>query len=436
LKISKNGVVQFLLTVGYCIVYILCYLKFLYPIFEYAGFTLFNTSLFVLVWSTLIATFPIIFHKGYKAISSFITIFIFVLVYVPFIITFGIGYNAPILKIIWIQLVFMGCMILLFYADRFTIKPSVKFQISTNKDITNAIFKTVLVITIISTLFIIYMYKDNLRFVAFGEEVYELRAENMKFATGIITRYLSSWLSVVFIPICLVYGLMYRNRLFFILACISCLIIYMATASKGVILFPVIFLAFYLLFKKVSLKNIYSKFVFALTTGLLMLLYVPTFSHSVFMAKSIVMWRVVGNGGYLTMWYYDFFSTNPYTYYSHIGIVNAITGAYSYDAPLGFVIGRKWNPLMNANANFWATDGIAAMGILGVIVITLLFFFVLAFFNSATKNINTLFALLLMIPFIYSILNVSLFSSLLTGGGFFILLFFMILSSNINITQK
>jgi len=148
------------------------------------------------------------------------------------------------------------------------------------------------------------------------------------------------------------------------------------------------------------------------------------------------MWRIAGNGGYITMWYHDFFSTNPYTYYSHINFINAVTGAYPYDVQLGQVVGGEYWGDMNANANFWATDGIAAMGFWGVATITFLLFFTLVFFNSITKKINPLFVLLLTIPFIYSLLNVSLFSTLLTGGGFLVLLFFIILNANINITQK
>lgn len=426
---------RYLFTIGYCIIYILCYVLFLNRYCEYAGFTLYNTDIDFIVISVLIAAFPIHFHKGYKAISSFITIFIYILLYVPIILTFGLGYNILESQIVGIQIIFMFCMILLFRADRFTMKSNISIRFSNHKDVTSLIFKTALIITVILTLYILYLYRGNLRFVAF-EKIYELRTANQKYGEGLIDGYLSSWLSVLLIPVCLTYGLIYKKKLYFIVACFASLIIYMSTGAKGIFLFPVFFIVCYLFLRRASVKKMYSKFVFLFATALLILLLFPAFSDKVHFAKSMTMWRIVGNGGYLTMWYHNYFSTNPYTYYSHINIVNIVTEAYPYDVPLGVVIGQAYWGSMNANANFWATDGIAACGMSGVILITFLLFSVLVFFNTITKKINTLFVLLLTIPFSYSILNVSLFTSLLSGGGFLMMLLFIILSSNSNITTN
>ena len=432
---SIEGVKRYIFTIGYCIVYILCYILFLNRYAEYAGFTLYNTNIAFIVLSVLIAAFPIRFHKECKSVSSFISIFIYVLLYVPIILTFEMGSGLPQLQIFGIQIIFMFCMILLLCADKFVVKPAITLRFSTNKDVTILIFNTVLVIAILLTLYVMWVYRGNMRLVSFNE-VYELRAKNAELGTGLFG-YISSWLYTFFVPTCLVYGLMNKKKRFIVFSCVSCVIIYMATGSKGFVFFPVIIGGCYWLFKRVAFKHIYSKFVSVLSFALLILLIVPTFSHHVFDIKMRIMWRIIGNGGYITMWYYDYFSANPYTYYSHVNIINRITGGYPYDVPLGFVIGREyWSPLMNANANFWATDGIAATGMFGVVLVTLLFFCIFVFLNSITKKINPLFVLLLTIPFIYSILNLSLLTSLLTGGGFLLMFFFIILNSNNNITTN
>jgi len=379
-NIKVENLKKIIYTIGYCIIYILCYIFFLNRYFEYAGFTLYNMDIAFITLSVLIAVFPILFYKKYKAISSFITSFIYILLYIPIIITFALGSNLPMIKIIEIQIGFLICMVFLFYADRFVIIKGYSFRLLKNKNIKKIMFTIIISITIVLTLYVVFLYQDNLRLVSFGEEVYKLRTENNKYGTGLIAGYLSSWLSVVFIPICLAYGLIYKKKLFFIVACISSLIIYMATGSKGIILFPFLFFVCNIFFKLVFKKNIYIKIVFILFIFLLILFFIPDSAYIIRAAKSIIMWRTIGNGGYLTIWYYDFFSKNPHTYYSHINIINAITENYPYDVTLGFVVGRAyWSPNLNANANFWATDGIAALGMPGVIIITFIFFIIQVF---------------------------------------------------------
>jgi hypothetical protein len=68
--------------------------------------------------------------------------------------------------------------------------------------------------------------------------------------------------------------------------------------------------------------------------------------------------------GQLNILYYDFFSKHTQTHYSHIGLFNIFIKSYPYEQPLGFVIGKYFynSDELNANANFWATDGFAAWG--------------------------------------------------------------------------
>jgi hypothetical protein len=122
--------------------------------------------------------------------------------------------------------------------------------------------------------------------------------------------------------------------------------------------------------------------------------------------------------------YYEYFSTHPKTYYSHIGPVNFFTQSYPYhDLGLGQVVGQYfWSSDMNANANFWATDGFAAMGLAGIAFISVIMFLLLVVTNMVTKNINRLFVLLLFVPIIGSVTNTSLFSTMWSGGGFFMII--------------
>ena len=79
---------------------------------------------------------------------------------------------------------------------------------------------------------------------------------------------------------------------------------------------------------------------------------------------------------------------------------------------------------MNANANFWATDGIAAMGLPGVALISVAATLLLALINTVTRQYDRLFATLCFLPFVITLLNQSLFSSFWSGGAFFLIVFF------------
>jgi hypothetical protein len=84
---------------------------------------------------------------------------------------------------------------------------------------------------------------------------------------------------------------------------------------------------------------------------------------------------------------------------------------------------------MNANANFWATDGIASLGIFGVLLISIFFSFFLILLNALTELRKNNLHILVLIPFLISLTNTSLFSSFLTGGLFLVILLFVFLQT-------
>ena len=117
--------------------------------------------------------------------------------------------------------------------------------------------------------------------------------------------------------------------------------------------------------------------------------------------------------------YYEYFSNNGFTYYSHIGAVNALTGAYPYDYALGQLIGLEYSGSAEANfnGNFWASDGFAALGVLGVPVVTIALAFVFIWINRIASAYSARFVFLWLSGFWLALLNVPLSTALLSGGG-------------------
>ena len=276
--------------------------------------------------------------------------------------------------------------------------------------------------------YVLFVYRGSLRFATFGQEVYLQRASTAELGAGLLTRYISSWLATVLIPVCLARGLTVRKLSYFTAGSLACLVIYLATAAKWMILLPFGYGAFYVLFSDGRLRRVFPLLTLSLSTLIgALLAAVTNVEGKLFIASSILMSRTLDNGGRLTMAYYNFFATHPVTEYSHINLVNMILDSYPYgERGLGQVIGQYfWSADMNANANFWATDGIAAVGLAGVPVASLAAVLLFVVMNAVTRGYDRLFVVLCFIPFIVLLLNTSLFSSVWSGGALFLLLLFM-----------
>ncbi len=390
----------------------------------YMGFTIedhrVENNMLVLV-TFLFAILPLIFRNGYKQISSFITIFLYLLLYVPIQFTIFFVMKGSQLEIMELQLLFCLGMSLLHIADRFG--NEYKFYLPSNINI----FKIVLFLTWLGTLYIGFKYRGNLRFVSY-EDVYIQRSATEALGSDIITAYFGAWLANVFIPISAAYGLFSNKRLYFLSALLASIIFYMATADKAILSFPFIIYGLFKLLKNRSLNNAFS----IITIGLsLVMIYTLNTEFSIF---SALFWmRTLGNGGLLTVLYHDFFQHHPVTYYSHINFINALTHYYPYgDQSLGKLIGSEFfSDETNANANFWATDGFAAFGTAGILIASLLLFINFLVINKITKGYKPVFLLCIFVPYISSVLNQSLFSSFLTGGEVW-LLFILIFKSSQN----
>jgi hypothetical protein len=142
--------------------------------------------------------------------------------------------------------------------------------------------------------------------------------------------------------------------------------------------------------------------------------------------------RTLSIGGLLNVMYFNFFSSHPYTYFSHVNIINFFTGIYPYgNKGLGQVVGSYFlSDDLNANANFWATDGIASLGVVGILLISILVYYFLVLINGVSKGLNIVFVSLVFIPLIGSLLNTSFFSTLLTGGGFLLIFSLMFIEKS------
>ena len=399
-----------------------CYVGFLHEHWEYVGYGLYSRTLDFLFLSVVIALIPSLCYRGQVATSSLLSVLIYALLYVPIILTFALASKRPVVEILMVQLDFMLGMCLLFVVDALPLRMPALLAANVN------LIQWVLVLTIVTTLYLVMVYRGNLRFVtSFDKTLYEQRFATRDIGSGVVVRYGSAWLTSVMIPLCLAYGLAARKTLYFVAGVAACVVIYMATAAKGVILLPIIFLGLRQLLRGSRFPRVFPYFLGALSLGMLALAFLTKPDGGFFFVlAALVLVRTVGNGGQITMTYDDFFATHPHTVYTHLNLIKKFTGAYPYgDLDLGQVIGQYYYSLdMNANANFWASDGIGALGLLGIPVASIGCALLFVAINAATRRHSRVFVILSFMPFMLSLLNVSLLQSIWSGGAFFLLMFF------------
>jgi hypothetical protein len=137
---------------------------------------------------------------------------------------------------------------------------------------------------------------------------------------------------------------------------------------------------------------------------------------------SIVNMRTFSIPGLAIVQYYDFFLIHPWTLGSQITGLNWIVH-YPYDYNIPQTLGYYYyGTLVTANANFWAQDGLAGFGVIGLGFTSIIAALVFWILDSVTRGMSMKFLIPALVGIIVSFANVSLFTTLITGGlGFFIL---------------
>jgi hypothetical protein len=131
---------------------------------------------------------------------------------------------------------------------------------------------------------------------------------------------------------------------------------------------------------------------------------------------SVVDMRTFSIPGLALTQYYDFFANHPLTLGSHITGVNLVV-RYPYDYDIPRIVGFYYNGVeITANANFWAQDGLAGFGPIGVVAVSFFVAGILWLLDSATRGLDRRFVLTGTVGILLLFANVSIFTTLVTGG--------------------
>ena len=416
-------VVNLLTAVIYVFLYRYIHIHYLVYYFSYFGYYDNTNTSYELILTDAIAIFPIFFYSGKEKASNFISILIYILIYIPTVITIQY-YFVDYWEMIPYQLTFMFASILFFISEKFTFG---KKELIEKRNIS---VKFWLIIGFLFACYVFFSYGfSSLRIVAL-DQVYDVRDDNKFVVDGNqILGYIVLWLTYYFIPLYFAIGLEMNKRKMIIAAIFFALLIYASSGSKAAISFPLFTVGLYFILRYIGFRYLFQVIVALFAVVMIVTQLYGDQSKIVFVLSALLLMRTLSIAGVLGASYIDFFASHPYTYYSHIAIINKITGTYPYDTALGKAVwagltNGNEDTAMNANANFLVTDGIAAGGMFGVILISIVFFFLLIYLNKISMRHNQSFVFMLLLGSILSFLNVSLFTTILSCGLFFIIIFF------------
>lgn len=422
-KILRTDLLNFTTSIIYVFLYRYIHIHFLVHYFAYFGYCDNTQTIYEQPLTNFIAVFPILFYSGKCNVSNFVSILIYILVYVPTVVTIQY-YFDDYQGVIPYQLLFMFALILFFLSEKFCFGKVPAFSITNQIPV-----KFWLIGGCILAIFVYFSYgAGSLRIVSL-EEVYDVRDENMVVLDGNpLLGYAVLWLTYFFIPLFAAIGLVQHKKWLVVASVFFALLVYSSSGSKAAISSPLFAIGFYFVLKYIGFKYLFPTIVAFFFIVMMICQFWGNSNSIVFLMGSVLLMRTLSISGLLGAGYIDFFSFNPFTYYSHIGIVNKLTGGYPYDTVLGKAVwagltGGEETEVMNANANFLVTDGVAACGLLGVFIISIVFFLLLIYMNKLAAKHNPNFVFVLLLGSILSLLNVSLFTTLLSCGLLIIFVF-------------
>jgi hypothetical protein len=267
------------------------------------------------------------------------------------------------------------------------------------------------------------------------ENIYTQRAEAAAFGQHPLFGYFIMWQTYGLTSIIMALGLLYKKPTYLCVALAALFIAFLITAAKMAFVIIVYVLFVHWQIKNRDLLGAPYRFawppllVLSFAAVLINVIDIERHNLILFFVGQIVM-RAIGAQAMIMNAYAEFFSVNSFTFYSHITPISTFID-YPYAETLAKVISTHIIGTGDANANsgFWATDGIAAAGNIGVLIIGLIVGCSFCIANAFLKNTDIKLVTLSLIPFSMMITNVSFFTGLLSGGGVFVIAFLWLIRS-------
>lgn len=372
----------------------------------------------------LLGAFPSLFYKGIINIASALSVMVYIFGIIPCYHSLWVGDPLSISTFWGYAIAFIFSGTLFFLTDSIYLLKS-PFLKTRKKYIS---IKTIEIITLLMLIILVVTYSSQMRFVNFFEDqkqLYAQRAENSSLSVLGLVLYFRQWLTNGFFPFLLVIYLQTKNRLKTCAVLLGYFLVFLIEMAKSTFFMPIIILSFYAIMKyrKNAIRNYYySGILFTISVIAILLFNTYQNSTTMFGLAAIFIMRTMCVSGWLCNMYIPFFENNPFTYFTHINIINFITQAYPYADSIGLTVSYGDQ---NANAFFLLMDGVAGAGIYGIYIVSMVFIFIKGILNSISLKYKKSLCILIFLPATMAIVNVSIFTAILTCGLLILYLLFM-----------
>jgi len=401
----------------FCIGFNYAYVNWVSPTWSYLGLTYNSPDMGLMVVGYILAI-VVSLLSPYKITrpSQIIYWFCFFAVYVP-------GLFIPLymqlengFSLLMLQLSMAGGMLLIALSYKIA-----RFKIRSYPINGRFFWMCFILIFVIANTALIYAFRGMLH-IASIEDVYAVRtpAKQVLDSNPAIS-YISQFLAIVMNPLLMGYGLATRRRSLFFLGVLGEVLVYSTAAVKQQMAAPVAMLLFYYTLKKdrggwvpmmaISLTAMF----FILTTIAIGLHPGPLFSITF-----LLLVRTFTIPGSEMAEYQHFFSNMPHTYLAHVTGINHLI-PNPYQLSMGEEVASFYGQtgkygLTNANASFFAMDGIGGFGLGGILIMGVLCAVVFWILDSCARDYELKFSVPVLAMVIMSLTNVSLFTTLLGNG--------------------
>lgn len=282
-------------------------------------------------------------------------------------------------------------------------------------------------------LLVVGVFGGSLQFVG-SEDIYTQRFAGAETASNPIVRYAIALLASGINPFLIAAGLYTRRYWISAVGVGGQIILFGTLAAKSVLLSPFFILGAFLMFDRESrmrgnllLAGLIAVFV---VTFPLLAVYNPV-GGAIHELTTLLYLRTLLISGATYGVYEQFFSLFPLTYFSNNNVISLFVeypfGPLSVgQAVQQFIIPSSSVELGELNANFLATDGMAALGLAGVPLAAAFAAIVLRVMSKLVSPDRTSLMVAGGTGFLLSVANTSMLTSLVTGGGIiFVLLVFL-----------
>jgi hypothetical protein len=429
---SRPGLIA--VTLAYVLVIHLAHAEYLGIRWAYFGFNYdaFSAGDFAYVL-TLSIIGALVLPKSMTTPSSVVLWQLYVIVYVP-TITITMALTPSAFAQYGLALAALG----LGFAAACRIAGSERRSAAAGGDLPSTTLEyAVFAVWVVGSLLLIVLYRDLITFSALDDIYAQRSLTSAEVGTGVA--YVRTYYSGVLSPLLIIVGLRRRNWLFLTAGLSGIVLTYAIDAQKITLVMAVAIIALDRLY---SIREAWhslaalTAYLCALIAGLV-LLYVVAGGEMPFpggqTTLDIAVFRMIAIPGLTFTQYADLFGDQGLTYWSNtrgISLVVPPPAAFANDPSwpsLGYIVGEHYygSRLVNANANPFSGEGVAAAGPIGVVVIGCVLGVWLRILDWTARGWDPRFAALVLVPVGLSLTNGHLATVLVSFGGAMWPIFFL-----------